>query len=351
MIAERKRSSMFRSFGRNIRMVLILFITVYIIVSSLILFRTMEQRSLGMLRQFSVQYTGQQHKNALLFMNWLEETSKLISNNQVVQTALGKAAYDPAIPPILEGIRSSSGDILGIYIWGEAGGIYSSMNVSGLLPFQEMKQERGMEQFLREKEKTVRWTVQNRSRLMSSATDLRDRLLLEVKIQAPDGAVLGFLCLEVDLSKLYDFYLSGNNTIYGGNEVYLLTETGELLSPVDPGKERMQEIRAALMSPVTLAEGEVQELAIDSIQENNAQVHKAGDGLILLYNLPDSADKIATYISAESMNAELHTLKYILVGLNVAVFLVFWVLIFMLSGSITVPMKQLFQKINSTMKN
>lgn len=284
-------------------------------------------------------------------MNWLEETSKLISNNQVVQTALGKEAYDPVVSPILEGIRSSSGDILGIYVWGEAGGTYSSINVSGLLSFQEMKQERGMEQFLQNKQRTARWIVENRSKLMSSATDLRDRLLLEVKIQNSDGAVLGLLCLEVDLNKLYDFYLSGDNTIYGGNEVYLLTETGELLSPIDPGKERMQEIRAALMSPVTPAEEEVQELAIDSIQENNAQVHKAGEGLILLYNLPDSADRIATYISAASMNAELRTLKYILVGLNIAIFAAFCVLIFMLSGSITVPMKQLLQKINSTMKN
>lgn len=79
---------MFRSFGRNIRLVLVLFITVYIVASSFILYRTMEHRSLDMLRQLSVQYTGQQHKNTLLFMNWLEETSKLISNNQVVQNAL-----------------------------------------------------------------------------------------------------------------------------------------------------------------------------------------------------------------------------------------------------------------------
>lgn len=342
---------MFRSFGRNIRIVLILFITVYIIASSLILFRTMEKRSLEMLRQFSVQYTGQQHKNALLFMNWLEETSKLISNNQVVQTALEQAAYDPAVTPILEGIRSSSSDILGIYVWGEAGGTYSSINVSGLLSFQELKRQQEMEPFLRNKQSTVRWTVQKKDRLMSSATDLRDRLMLEVKIQNSAGGVLGLLCLEVDLNKLYDFYLSGDSTIYGGNEVYLLTETGKLLSPSDPGTKRMQEIRAALMSPVAPAKGEVEEPAIDSIEENNAQVYKAGEGLILLYNLPDSADRLATYISAASMNAELRTLKYILVGLNILAFIAFWTLISMLSESIIVPLKQLLQKINSTMKN
>ncbi|MDQ0091323.1 hypothetical protein J2T12_004760 [Paenibacillus anaericanus] len=345
---------MFRSFGRNIRIVLVIFITTYIIVSSLILFRTMEQRSLEMLRQLSVQYTGQQHKNALLFMNWLEETSKLISNNQVVQTALEKTTYDQAISPILEGIRSSSGDILGIYIWGEAGSTYSSMNVSGLLQFTEIKKSQGMEQFLLDQEKTTRWTVQNRRMLMSSPIDLRERLLLEVKIQDPEGAALGLLCLEVDLSKVYDFYLSGKNTIYGENEVYLLTGTGELLSPVATREARLQEIREALMSPVTPALGEVKEqLAIGNThtQEDNVQVREAGDGLILLYSLPDSAEKIATYISAASMNAELRTLKYILVGLNTVVFLVFWVLISMLSGSIIAPMKQLYQKINSTMKD
>lgn len=138
---------MFRSFGRNIRLVLVLFITVYIVASSFILYRTMEHRSLDMLRQLSVQYTGQQHKNTLLFMNWLEETSKLISNNQVVQNALKKPTYDGAISPILEGIRSSSSDILGIYIWGEAGGTYSSSNVSGCCPLQRSKKNQGWNNF------------------------------------------------------------------------------------------------------------------------------------------------------------------------------------------------------------
>lgn len=144
---------MFRSFGRNIRLVLVLFITVYIAASSFILYRTMEHRSLDMLRQLSVQYTGQQHKNTLLFMNWLEETSKLISNNQVVQNALKKPAYDGAISPILEGIRSSSSDILGIYIWGEAGGRTPRAMYPGFSPLQRSRKFRGWNNF---------WIIGNR---------------------------------------------------------------------------------------------------------------------------------------------------------------------------------------------
>lgn len=134
---------MFRSFGRNIRLVLVLFITAYIAASSFILYRTLEHRSLDMLRQLSVQYTGQQHKNTLLFMNWLEETSMLISNNQVVQNALTKPEYDRAVSPILEGIRSSSGDILGIYIWGGAGGLTPPAMCPDCFPLRRSGSSRG----------------------------------------------------------------------------------------------------------------------------------------------------------------------------------------------------------------
>ncbi|MEK3964713.1 cache domain-containing protein [Paenibacillus sp. FSL H7-0323] len=346
---------MFRSFGRNIRLVLVLFITVYIVASSFILYRTMEHRSLDMLRQLSVQYTGQQHKNTLLFMNWLEETSKLISNNQVVQNALKKPTYDGAISPILEGIRSSSSDILGIYIWGEAGGTYSSSNVSGLLPFAEIKKEPGMEQFLNNREQALRWTVLNREHLMNAPSDLRDRLLLEVKIKGSMGDVLGLLSLEVEIDKLYSFYLSGENTIYGGNEVYLLTGNGKLLSAADVPKERLQEIKAALVTSekATLAELVTQGIDQNSTGRGDADLleRETADGLILLYPLPESAERIVTYISADGMNAELRTFKYLMLALNLVVFIVFWLLISVLSGSIVNPLKQLYLKINSTMKD
>ncbi|MEK3715140.1 MULTISPECIES: hypothetical protein [unclassified Paenibacillus] len=330
---------MFRSFGRNIRLVLVLFITVYISASSFILYRNMEHRSMDMLRQLSVQYTGQQHKNTLLFMNWLEETSKLISNNQVVQQALKKPAYDGAISPILEGIRSSSSDILGIYIWGEAGVAYSSSNVSGLLPFPEIKKDPGMQQFLGDHEQTLRWTVLNREQLMNAPTDLRDRLLLEVKIQETGGRVLGLLSLEVEIGKLYSFYLSDKNSIYGENEVYLLKEDGKLLMAADMPPVRLQEIGAALATP-----------GKSSLNETDFMVRETAGGLILLYPLPDSADQIVTYISADGMKAELQAFKYIMLALNIAVFILFWLLISMLSNSIVNPLNQLYLKINSTMK-
>ncbi|WP_340023488.1 hypothetical protein MHI24_31470 [Paenibacillus sp. FSL K6-1096] len=330
---------MFRSFGRNIRLVLVLFIAVYISASSFILYRNMEHRSHDMLRQLSVQYTGQQHKNTLLFMNWLEETSKLISNNQVVQHALKKPAYDGAISPILEGIRSSSSDILGIYIWGEAGIAYSSSNVSGLLPFTEIKKDPGMKQFLGDSEQDLRWTVLNREQLMTAPADLRDRLLLEVKIQDPGGRFLGLLSLEVEIGKLYSFYLSDKNSIYGENEVYLLKGNGELLKAADMPLLHLQEIGAALAA-----------MGKSSLDGTDSKERETADGLILLYPLPGSEDQIVTYISADGMNAELRLFKYVMLALNTAIFILLWLLISMLSGSIVNPLNQLYLKINSTMK-
>lgn len=78
---------------------------------------------------------------------------------------------------------------------------------------------------------------------------------------------------------------------------------------------------------------------------------ETADGLILLYPLPESDERIVTYISADGMNAELRTFKYLMIGLNIVVFIVFWLLISMLSGSIVNPLKQLYLKINSTMKD
>jgi hypothetical protein len=223
--------------------------------------------------------------------------------------------------------------------------------VSGLLPFSEIKKVPGMEPFMANSDRSLRWTVLNREHLMNAPSDLRDRLLLEVKIQDTEGQVLGLLSLEVEIDKLYSFYLSGKNTIYGENEVYLLTRNGKLLSAADVSTKRLQEIRTALAAPEKDNQAIPEEENSSSSGVTDLLERETADGLILLYPLPESDEHIVTYISADGMNAELRTFKYLMIGLNIVVFIVFWLLISMLSGSIVNPLKQLYLKINSTMKN
>lgn len=208
-----------------------------------------------------------------------------------------------------------------------------------------------MEQFLDNREQALRWTVLNREHLMNAPSDLRDRLLLEVKIQNTEGQILGLLSLEVEIDKLYSFYLSGKNTIYGENEVYLLTSNGKLLNAADVPMKRLQEIRTALTTPEKDNPAMPEEQDSSSSGAMDLLERETADGLILLYPLPESDERIVTYISADGMNAELRTFKYLMIVLNIVVFIVFWLLISMLSGSIVNPLKQLYLKINSTMKD
>ncbi|BBH22045.1 hypothetical protein Back11_33900 [Paenibacillus baekrokdamisoli] len=325
---------MFRVLGKRIKIILILVVMIYIGLASYIVFRIIESRSMDMQHQLSVQYTEQQNKNAQLYLQWLEETTRLVLNHPGLQDALQSNHYDDTISPVLDGIRSSNLDISAIVIYGEQGAVYSTSSISALKPFADIKQDTDFSRFVTSK-KTSQWTIQSPEKLVSISSDPRQMLFYMEKISDESGKLRGILFLETNLSKLYDFYRSSDQTIYGNNQIYFFTENNQLQGADKLGSEVKEEVRRTA--------------DLQSSKENMI-MRESRNGMIMLYRLYKSNDRMVILINTDKLNEYLKWLQNTLLIVNSVIALLFILLIIQLSSSISEPLKQLYRKMRSTMQ-
>ncbi len=326
---------MFKALDKRIKLILILVVLVYIGLASFIVFGTIKDRTMDMQRQLSVQYTEQQNKNAQLYMQWLEETTRLALNHPGLQEALVSERYDDTLAPALDGLRSSNMDIAGIVIYGIEGAVYSTSNISGIKSYSAIREEPEFARFLASDE-TSKWLIQSPYKLVSFPVDPRTMLFYIEKITDASGRMQGVLFLESPLSRLHGFYRSDDQAISGNSRTLFLTgETGELLESEGLGDERIEEIR---------------DLANEQMPESGILMQETENGIVLLYRMYKSEDLVVILIDTDRLADQLNWLKYALLIVNGAIAALFVFLILQLSRSISEPLKQLYRKMRRTMQ-
>ncbi|MCD9026097.1 cache domain-containing protein [Cohnella silvisoli] len=319
---------MFRALDKKMKVILLSVILLYVVLSSVLVFRTIQNRSAEMQRQLSLQYTGQQHKNAQLFMKWMEEVASLVTNNTVVHASLSSSEYDNTIPPILDGMISSNLYISDMVIYGNSGSVYASSNVSAIRPFSEIKEVAEYAKFL-SSELTSEWIIQAPGSLVYTNTDPRRRLLYVAKIMDKKEKSAGLLLMTVDLKKMTGFYHADDPELYGRHPTYILTHDHSIVNASGLQQEPDDPIWATLL---------------DSQPGQEMTVNRTDKGIVLLYRLYHSDDRMAILISGEPIKSELRLLRNTLIGVGLFILLLFFVLIQRLSRSILEPLKELYKK-------
>jgi len=321
---------MFRSLDKKMKIILLSVIVLYVILSSVIVFRTIENRSSEMQRQLSLQYTGQQHKNAQLFMKWMEEMASLVTNNTAVHASLSSSEYDNTIPPILDGMISSNLYILDMVMYGNRGSVYASSNVSAIRSFQEIEKLPEYAEFLNS-DLTSEWIVQASSSLVYKNTDPRRKLLYVAKIIDTNDKTTGLLLMTVDLKKMNSFYHADDPELYGRHPTYIVTHDHAILNANGLQEEPNNAIWDTLQNTKVEADEEM-------------TINQTDEGIVLLYRLYHSDDRIAIIISGEPIKSELRLLRNTLIGVGAFILALFFVLIQRLSRSILDPLKELYKK-------
>ncbi|MFC5404146.1 cache domain-containing protein [Cohnella soli] len=319
---------MFRALDKKMKAILLSFILVYVILSSVLVFRTIENRSSEMQRQLSLQYTGQQHKNAQLFMKWMEEMANLVTSNSAVQDSLSSNEYDNTIPPILDGMISSNLYILDMVIYGNGGNVYASSNVSANLSLSELDEVSEYAEFL-DSDLTSEWTVQAPGSLVYKNTDPRRKLLYIAKIADKKKQTAGLLLMTVDLKKMNSFYHADDPDLYGRHPTFILTHDHSIVNASGLQQEPS--------SPVW-------ETLRQSSPGEEMEIRQTEDGIALLYRLYHSEDRMAILISGDAIKSELRLLRNTLIAVGVFILILFFVLIQWLSRSILDPLKELYKK-------
>jgi sensor histidine kinase YesM len=320
--------ALFRSLDKKMKIILLSVILLYVVLSSILVFRTIENRSSEMQRQLSLQYTGQQHKNAQLFMKWMEEMASLVTNNTVVHESLSSSDYDNTIPPILDGMISSNLYILDMVLYGNSGSVYASSNVSAIRPFHEIKQVTEYAKFLGS-DLTSEWMIQWPSSLVYKNSDPRRRLVYTAKIIDKHGLSVGLLLMTVDLKKMNSFYHTDDPELYGGYPTFILTHDQSVV-----------DANGLQQEPDQWMEGSLHE----TLPDQEMTINRTDQGIVLLYRLYHSEDRMGILISGEPIKSELRLLRNTLIGVGIFILALFFVLIQRLSRSILEPLKDLYKK-------
>lgn len=318
---------MFRALDRKMKAILFSVVLVYVILSSLIVYSTIEKRSTEMQRQLSLQYTGQEHRNAQLFMKWLEESTSLVTNNLAVQNSLQIPEFDNSVLPVLDGMISSNPYIWDMVIYGMNGIVYTSSNVSDARSLQEVEAMPEYANFLHSSF-MKEWRVQSPGSLVYRNLDPRSRLQYVAKMADKKEETIGLLVMTADLQKLNSFYHADDPEFYGTREMHILTRDHGL---VNTNGQEVQD--NALWRELE-----------SSNPNQETSVVETKDGIVLLYRLFHSEDRIAISISGEPVKNELESLKYILFAVGGLIVLVFILLIRWISDSILDPLKSLYKK-------
>ncbi|MFD2328130.1 cache domain-containing protein [Cohnella sp. GCM10020058] len=319
---------MFRSLDRKMKMILFTVIVAYVVLSSVLVFGTIDRRSADMQRQLSLQYTGQQHKNAQLFMTWMEEMASLVTNNAVVREALSAGEYDDTIPPILDGMISSNLYILEMAVYGNDGIAYASNNIPAVRPLDQIEKVPEYAAFL-SSDLASEWMIQAPGALAYANTDPRRKWIYAAKIKDASERTGGLLLMTVDMKKLNSFYHADDPDLYGRNPTYILTHDQAILNASGWEEEPDDPVWDTLR-------------ATPPVQEMT--VNRTSKGIVILYRLYHSDDRMAILISDAPVKSELRLLRYTLIGVGLFILALFYVLIRRLSRSILDPLKALYKK-------
>lgn len=306
---------MFKRLDLKLKGVLLTVAVFYMVLSSWAVYGTMESSGMESLQRMSVQYTGQQHKNVELYLRWLEETGQTVANREGLREALSGASIDESIQSQLDGLRASYLDLSSIVLYGQKGVFYASGNHSSLRSMDELSKEPAIARFLSSGQ-SKQWMALDASQIYYSAGagTTRRSLFHFTKIKDQDGNDLGLLQLETSLSKVLGLFHSKEDSMYGGNKAFLVTEDGEWLD------------------------------------KDGYPVLETEDGNLLLYGLTHSEDRIAIIIAHQHMNGELSKLGALLIVLG-SIMIVFLVwLVRRLSRSVIEPLQSLYHKLLKTMK-
>lgn len=325
--SHRGGMSMFSSLDKRMKILLQVVILLYIIFSSLFVFLTIKSRSLDMQHQLALQYTGQQHQNAQLFMKWMEELARVVTSNGNVQQAVGGGAYDKSITPLLDGMSASNLYILDLALYGREGSMYASSRLSGFKTYDEVRSIPAYSSFLASG-LTSQWLIVDTGSLVYRESDPRRRLIYLEKLDTGDGTVPGLLVMDVDLHKMTSFYAFQNPDAYPGAQTVLYTRNRTV---VDLGGWTSE-----------LPEGVQSLLDRQSLREELHTI-EGDDAIFYLRRMYHSDDYVLLMVPGAPILSDLMGLRIILVVGAVAILVLSFLMIRQLSASIFDPLRELYR--------
>ncbi|HHV99835.1 MAG TPA: hypothetical protein GXX36_09750 [Clostridiaceae bacterium] len=322
---------MFIALERKIKVFLIIIIIMAALINSLTVNLTIRKNIYDHSVQLSQQHIKQQNQNLRLNMNLIEETSRLISENPVIKESLETTDFSDKVIPLLDSLRASNLNILGVTVYGSNGILYLSSNTYNAPKFEKVKDNF---HFLNKlAEKNSYWMVRTKdipSFYNYNSVSKTGIFTCAICIKNNHGESLGYLFVDTNINSIYDFYKPDDSGMfYNKSSIYIITSDKKTLtSPYNP----------PLGIGLQLADINM----IPPFMDSSYTIEKNRKSIITYYPIPNSSDTVVI-VTPLDLNSQLGTLITVLLVLGFSFVLVSFLLIKILSKSIIYPLTRLYE--------
>lgn len=325
--------SMFKKLKFKIEGIVILIFTTCIIVLSVVSFFTLRSIIFDNFTNLTSKSFSQSIDNVSTYMKLIEESSKLVSQNENIVNILGSPNYDTSTSKILNIAKNTQSGILGIALLDCDGNEYSSENVSSYPSLDSLDRNKDIKSFLLSN-KTSFWLVRN-NYIAGTYSHIPYEEKLGIisfitKIIDSSGKVEGYLCIDLDPDYVYGLFLNNNEYFTSGSRVYISSNHSGIL----PHKSE-DEIDIKLTQVLNTH---------NEFWNKNINVSKYK--FMILSNSIFENNKVILAVSLSPLYKELNLMAIILIIINLILITISAFIGTSLSNSITVPLTSLYKKMN-----
>lgn len=292
---------MFRQFSRRIFLILFLAGSVCATSIGAVSYFFARHLILSEFASISDAYFRTSSDNLTLYMNYVEETTRMISTNPTVISALSSESYLTGISSLLNDIAVTSNlDIRGITLYALNGYTYSGNNYSGYPTLEQLRENPEIDRFLSEPALREEWffRTDQPQNYYSSLRSSQGGFSYAMKIPAQNRTAL--MIVDLDASKIASFFATGNH-LFDRSSIYLMQDQTK---PIP------------LTVPLELNAGDLDKVN-RHLKVGAAWRQTIGSRLFLLEPIPDSNVRLLLTIPLANATGFLSELKSLIVLLSI----------------------------------
>lgn len=325
---------MFKELSRRIVLITLLSVSVFTVGTGIFSYQWAKRTITGEFVEISSNYF--QSSNDLLeqYLNYIGETAKMIANNPNLAAAVQSSDRTVAVPRLLDSFAYGMNlDIMGVALYTADGMIYSLSKISNVPPMEELAKAPRIRAFLNDPDQTSLWhsRYRNLSSFYNYQYSKEGTFSFLLKWAASDGSPPGTLVIDLDINKLFSFFVS-SNAMFRDNGLFLVRDGTDLV------------VSSSNPEPDGLNSGILRKISSGT---EGSFLLQDREQLYLYSTVMDSNVKVILAIPFRNSLASLSALRWSITLLALLSCLLAVVLAFMVKSSIIRPLTRLYTRMKA----
>jgi hypothetical protein len=328
-LGSKGEEKMFKRLENKMKSILLLFISLFVIFSFVIIYIIIKNNIFNNIIEFSLQNIAQRDQNVELYMEYMEETTKLVSTNYKILDELRNNVESEIIGTKLDYLQTTSLDILGITVYDNYGRTYATRKQDTAPDIEQILKNAGDS----EKDKLSLWIYRNSdvSELISNPEVQKYGVFTYLsKIIDDDGIFLGYIMVDTKVQTLYNYYVTNTGELFRNTDTYILSKDN--IMSAAPYNSQNYEPRIELIKKIS--------------SKNGYMLVASKKRILTVSYLKDSTDVIIV-CTPTNISDQLLILNIAFISIVVILIATAFFGVTLISDSIIKPLTGLYTKMNN----